>query len=322
LPADLSLAALERSPAVQLFVRHARRVRPGFTLTAEAGPVVAEICRELDGLPLAIELTAARSKLLSPKAMLGRLGTALDITAAGATRPERHRNLRATIEWSFRLLDPAHQDFFVRLGVFADGADLAAVEAVCTPDGGIGIAPLDVVLDIVDASLATVTDGADAEPRVALLETIRAFAAGQLDEADPQELTRDRHARHYLELVRDCLETLSTADHASARARLVTEHANICAALEWSLVPEAAPPRRDIGLEIASRIGRHWNQSAATLPDSEHWLSQAVGLGAPDSRDLAYCMAVFANCLRFSVKEPERRTRLAHDSVAMLRRLG
>ena len=138
-----------------------------------------EICRALDGLPLAIELTAARSKLLSPQAILARIGTALEVKAADATRPERHRNLRATIEWSYQLLDPAHQDFFVRLGVFADGADLAAVEAVCAPDERAGLDPLDLVLDIVDASLATVADDADGEPRVALLETVRAFAAGR-----------------------------------------------------------------------------------------------------------------------------------------------
>jgi predicted ATPase/class 3 adenylate cyclase len=320
LPTDLSDAALDDSPAVQLFVRHARRVRPEFSLTAESGPVVVEICRALDGLPLAIELTAARSKLLSPTAILSRIGTALEVTTADETRPERHRNLRATIEWSFRLLDRAHQDFFVRLGVFADGADLAAVEAVCAPEAPSGRDPLDVVLDIVDASLATVADDAEGEPRVALLETVRAFALSELDSTDPEGLARERHARHYLEVVRDRMEMITTPDHASARAKLDAEHANICAALDWTL--DAGPERWGIALELASRIGRHWNRIAARLPDAERYLSEAVSLGTSPSRDLATCMAVLANCLRFSAKEPERRTHLAIDSVEMLRRLG
>ena len=320
LPADLSVRAVDESPAVRLFVRHARRVRPDFMLTAESGPAVVAICRALDGLPLAIELAAARSKLLSPQAILRRLATALDLSAAEAARPERHRSLRSTIDWSYRLLDPAHQDFFVRLGVFADGADLAAVDAVCNTTEAGGHDPLDLAVDIVDASLATVTDGADGEPRVALLETVRAFAQSRLDVTDPDDVTRARHARHYLGVVRQACDRLPTAHYASARATLDTEHANICAALDWSL--NARPEHAAVGVEIASRIGSYWNQKAARLPDSERWLSMAVDLGAPDSRDLATCMAVLANCLRFSAKESELRTRLAIDSVAMLRRLG
>ncbi|MCW2830068.1 MAG: hypothetical protein JWP31_760 [Aeromicrobium sp.] len=320
LPPDLSAAALEESPAVQLFVRHARRVRPGFVLTAESGPVVVEICRALDGLPLAIELTAARSKLLSPQAILSRIGGALEVTATGADRPARHRNLRSTIEWSFRLLDPAHQDFFLRLGVFADGADLAAVETICAPDGRWGPDPLGLALDIVDASLATVVDDADGEPRVALLETVRVFALSELDSTGRGDLTRDRHARHFRHVVRDCMDRITTPDHASARAKLATEHANICAALAWSL--DGGPERWSGGLEMGSRICRFWNNTAARLPDAERWLSKAVDLDAPDSRDLATCTAALANCLRFQAKEPERRTRYALDSVDMARRLG
>ena len=319
LPAGLNPAALAESPAVSLFVRHARRVRSDFALTAETGPDVVAICRALDGLPLAIELAAARSKLLTPHAILARLGTALDISAVAATRPERHRNLRATIDWSYRLLDPAHQAFFVRLGVFADGADLAAVEAVCTADDRGDHDPLDLALDIVDASLATVTDGADGEPRVALLETVRFFALGELESTDPSDATRDRHASHYLQVVRENTALLPTARSAAARARLATEHANICAALAWTL--GGAPERRDIGLEIAALIGPHWNQSGR-LADTEQWMTRAVDAGAPAGPDLARCLAILANCFRFRGKEPERVASLAIDSVAMARRLG
>ena len=186
---------------------------------------------------------------------------------------------------------------------------------------GGGESALDLALDIVDASLATVTDGADGEPRIGLLETVRAFAASQLETTDPEGLTRARHAHHYLQVVREECGRLSTAQYAAARAALETEHANICAALDWAL-SRPCTEHRDVGLGVASLIGRYWNTAAARLPDCEHWLSIAVDLGAPDSRDLAYCMAVLANCLRFSAKEPQRRTRLALDSVDMLRRLG
>jgi predicted ATPase/class 3 adenylate cyclase len=320
LPTDSSSRALDASPAVGLFVRHASRVRPGFSLTAESASAVVEICRALDGLPLAIELAAARSKLLGPQAILRRLGTVLDLTAAEAARPERHRNLRATIDWSYRLLDHAGQAFFARLGAFVDGADLDAVSAVCADVGSDEKDPLDLVLDIVDASLATVREGSDGEPRIVLLETVRAFAASQLQMLDPDGSTRARHAGHYLRFVRQETGRLSTAQYADARAALDTDHANICAALEWSL--NATSSQRDVGLAIAALIGRHWNVTAARLSDCEHWLTLAVDRQAPDSRDLAQCMAVLANCLRFRAKDPARRTRLAVDSVAMLRRLG
>lgn len=318
LPSDLSTAAIEASPAVQLFVRAARRVRVDFALTAASAPIVAEVCAALDGLPLAIELAAARSKLLGPQALLSRLGTALDIGSSDPTRPDRHRNLRATIEWSYRLLDSEHQALLSRMGVFAGGADLGAVASVCGGDTVTGDV-LELVLDLVDASLVTVGDGSDGEPRVALLDTIRAFATGELDATDTEQATRARHARHYLDLVRTGVARSHTSDYAAARAELDLEHANICVALGWAL--EAEGGSRPLGLELAALIGPVWNITGR-LGDSERWLTTAVEAGTDQSPALARCMSALVNALRFAGKEPERRTQLARDSVEILRRIG
>ncbi|MEJ7741247.1 MAG: hypothetical protein WKF73_01130 [Nocardioidaceae bacterium] len=128
---DAGVEDVKRSGAVRLFVEQARRVRPEFTLTGENTADVAEICRRLDGLPLAIELAAGRSKLLSPHALLTRLDKALDLKASGVGRPTRQQTLRDTIAWSYDLLTPLQQAVFRRLGVFVGGADLDAIAAVC-----------------------------------------------------------------------------------------------------------------------------------------------------------------------------------------------
>ena len=166
-----------RLGAVQLFVQHARMVQPDFALTADNAADVVAICRRLDGLPLAIELAAARIKLLSPQALLARLDTALDLVGDYRPAATRQQTLRDTIAWSYQLLTPAQQQFFRRLAVFAGGADLSGVAAVCDQASD---EPLDLVADLVDASLLAVADDADGEPRVHLLETVRTFALDEL----------------------------------------------------------------------------------------------------------------------------------------------
>ncbi len=159
LPDDADLAGASTSAAVQLFVQRARMVRPSFALTVDNAADVVAVCTRLDGLPLAIELAAARSKLLSPHALLARLDKVLDIAASGSQGSSRQQTMRNTIAWSYDLLTPQQQVFFRRLGVFAGGADLDAIAAVTTTENGTGgDDPLDLVADLVDASLITVID--------------------------------------------------------------------------------------------------------------------------------------------------------------------
>jgi predicted ATPase/class 3 adenylate cyclase len=218
LPEDSTLADAEGSGAVQLFVQQARSIRPDFLLTLTNVAEVVAICRRLDGLPLAIELAAARMRLLSPKALLGRLDQALDIASPSKQAPSRQKTLRDTIAWSYELLTPAQQAFFRRLGVFAGGGDLDAIAAVtAVPTGaGDGADPLDRVADLVDASLVTITEGPDGEPRVAILETIRAYARDQIRAADEADAVRSAHAGHYLQ-VAEQLQSLRESQHLEVR---------------------------------------------------------------------------------------------------------
>ena len=177
-------------------------VKPDFELTDENAAAVAGICRRLDGLPLAIELAAARVKLLSPQAILGRLEKRLDLLTGGAhDLPTRQRTLRDAIDWSYNLLEPSEQALLARLGVFAGGCSLEVAEAVCGNEASLGEV-LDGLASLVDKSLVRQSDGADGEPRFGLLETIREYALERLEADGELDELRRRHAERYLELVR------------------------------------------------------------------------------------------------------------------------
>jgi predicted ATPase/class 3 adenylate cyclase len=221
--------------AVELFAQYARMVRPDFTVTAANAADVVAICTRLDGLPLALELAAARVRLLSPKALLARLGGSLEFEAGSAGRPDRHRTLRDTIRWSYDLLDPGPQAFFRRIAVFSGGADLAAVQAVVDGQGDV----LESIAALTEAGLAVVTNDQDGEPRLGLLQTIRDYALDRLTEAGEQATARAAHASYYAELAEAVAPDLQGPRPLAARDRLETELDNIRAALAWCLGPRA-----------------------------------------------------------------------------------
>ena len=175
-PRGTAAEAVAASAAVWLFVQQAGMVRPAFAITADNAGDVAAICRRLDGLQLAIELAAARVRLLAPKALLARLGQTLGLSTAGAGRPARQQTLRNTIGWSYDLLTPDLAGVFRRTSVFAGGCDLDALADVAMTGDPAGSDPLELVTELADVSLITVTEGADGEPRLGLLETIRGYA--------------------------------------------------------------------------------------------------------------------------------------------------
>ncbi|MGC2245673.1 MAG: protein kinase, partial [Terriglobales bacterium] len=178
---------LARLPAVVLFVERAKAVKHEFALTKENGPAVAAICARLDGLPLAIELAAARIKLLSPSAMLARLESRLNLLVGGARDlPTRQQTLRSTVDWSYGLLNTAEQTLFRRLSVFTGGCTLEGVEAVCDTRGDLGLDILDAMASMVDKSLVQQMEQADAETRFHLLSTIREYALERLAESDDE----------------------------------------------------------------------------------------------------------------------------------------
>ena len=187
------LAPLAGTASQRLFAERAAAVSPGFVLDDENAPVVAEICRLLDGLPLAIELAAARMRLLPPSALLARLGQRLDLLSGGPVDlPERQRTLRATMDWSFDLLGPHERDVFIRLAVFFGGWTLTAAEAVCggpdEPD------VLDALSALLDASLLLASDESAGEPRLHMLETVRTYAVQKLADSPHRAEIERRHS--------------------------------------------------------------------------------------------------------------------------------
>jgi predicted ATPase len=228
---DYSADAVRASDAVQLFCDRAAAVLPGFAVTDANARAVAEVCRLLDGQPLALELAAARSRVLKPEDMVLRTGRLLQLlTGGGRDLPTRHRSIRAALDWSAQLLDATEANVFAQLSVFSGGWTVDAAEAVCTADEDI----FEVLARLVDKSLVVATgDG-----RLSMLETVREYAGEQLDraDADPDAATalRSRHARYFAELAEELGPRCRTAPDATTRARLDAEGGNLSAALEHS----------------------------------------------------------------------------------------
>jgi predicted ATPase/class 3 adenylate cyclase len=195
---------LTQYEAVRLFVERASAAKPGFSVTDENARAVAEICHRLDGLPLAIELAAARIKMLPPRAMLKRLGSSLKLLTGGAgDLPERQRTLRNTIDWSYGLLEEGEKVLFGRLSVFAGGRTLEAIEAICDGGGELPVDAFDGVSSLVDESLLRQEEGVGGEPRFYMLETVHEFALEKLEVSGQAEEVRRRHAEHFLELAEE-----------------------------------------------------------------------------------------------------------------------
>jgi predicted ATPase len=184
-PRGAQVEAVAASAVGRLFAQQAGLVRSGFAVTAENAADVAAICARLDGLPLAIELAASRVRLLAPKALLARLAHGLPLAAAEAGRPLRQQTLRNTVAWSYELLTPELAQVFRRMSVFAGDCDLDALAAVAVTGGDLtGSDPLELVSELADVSLISVTVSADGEPRVGMLETIREYALERLEAED------------------------------------------------------------------------------------------------------------------------------------------
>jgi predicted ATPase len=242
-------AGLLQYASVGLFVERARAAAPGFELTSENAEAVAEICRRLDGLPLAIELAAARVKLLPPQALLSRLGHRLSLLTGGARDlPERQRTLRSTLDWSFGLLSAGEQTLFARLGVFAGTFSLSAVETVgggaddvppADPDGGGQV--IDTLGSLVDNSLVRM-ETRGGEPRFRLLETIREYALERLREGADWLQAHDRHAGYFLALAEPTAAELQDRGQLGWLGRLETEHDNLWAALSWLVDQDQLEP--------------------------------------------------------------------------------
>jgi predicted ATPase len=247
------LADLRQYASVTLFAERAHAAAPGFELTSENAEAVAEICRRLDGLPLAIELAAARVRLLPPQAIVERLDDRMSLLTGGARDlPERQRTLRNTLDWSFGLLSPAGQALLSRLGVFPGTFDLEAAETVGDAHGSAPAGQdqaeeiIDTLGTLVDASLIRDAQRAG-QPRFSLLETIRDYARERLRESGQWKEAHDRHAAHFLELAESARAGLDGPDQVAWLDRLEAEHDNLGAAISWLLDQDQLGPAFQLG---------------------------------------------------------------------------
>jgi predicted ATPase/DNA-binding CsgD family transcriptional regulator len=272
-------------PAGELFVARAQAVRPDFVLTDENAAAVAEVCRRLDGLPLALELAAARLKVLSPAALLTRLDSdrRLPVLTGGPRdAPARHRTLREAVAWSEGLLREEERVLFRRLGVFAGGFTVAAAEAVCR-----GSAALDGLTALVDGSLLRADAGPAGEPRFTMLETVRGYALERLAAHGEEARLRWRHVAHFVALAEAARPRLHGRDQEAWLDRLEAEHHNLRAALDWTVAGGRPGP----GLRLAGALWWFW-LVRGHLQEGRRRLQALLALadaqgGARDARDAA-----------------------------------
>jgi predicted ATPase/class 3 adenylate cyclase len=254
-------ASLDRYESVRLFVARATAVKPAFRLTDENAAAVAGIVVRLQGMPLAIELAAARVKLLPPESILERLRDQLATLGGGARDlPERQQTLRGAIAWSYDLLDESSRRLLRRLSVFAGGCTLELAEAICGPASELGLDVLDGIEALVDQSLLRAEEVAG-EPRFRMLETIRAFAAEQLAASHEADAIRERHARDFLALAQEAAEELSGREQRIWLDRLDMEHDNLRAALEWA----TARPDPEVAISLGFALWRFWQKRGYLL---------------------------------------------------------
>lgn len=279
-PAHLPpLAVLSAIPAVRLFCERGRDVRPDFDLVAENAAPVAAVCARLDGLPLALELAAARLKIFSPQALLNRLDHRLSVLTGGRRDlPARQRTLRDTIAWSYDLLAPVEQVLFRRLAVFAGGCTHPAMESVCHAEGDPDVDLLDGVAALVDHSLLRREAGAEGEPRYWMLETLREFAREQLARSGELESIHQRHADFFLAQAEQADRSTGTGERPRWHDQLEVEHDNLRAALSWC----AATGDAERGLRLGTALFWFWNlqghagEGRARLDDA---VARALSLG-------------------------------------------
>ena len=273
LPDPRRLPALESLPryeATRLFVERAKAARHGFSLTEGNAMAVAQVCYRLDGIPLAIELAAARIRVLSAEQISSRLDDSFRLLTGGGRSALAHqRTLRTAMDWSHELLSEEEQAMLRRLSVFAGGFTLEAAETVGTGEGIEGDEILDLLASLVDKSLVLVDQ--QEEIRYRLLETVRQYGREKLEESGEAERVRRRHANYYLALAEEAERGLSGSDQAPWLARLETEHDNLRAALRWSLGGGEAEP----GLGLAAALWSFW-YTRGHLSEGRRWLESAV----------------------------------------------
>jgi predicted ATPase len=254
LATSASTSAIAASSAGRLFEERAQAVAPGFTIDAQSGPAVAEICRRLDGIPLAIELAAARVASMSPSEIAALLDERFRLLTGGRrTAVERHSTLRATVEWSYALLEPSEREVFDRLGAFSGSFDGTAASAVVAGEGIDQWDVRDAMANLVAKSMVNAEKTADDTTRYSMLEALRQYARERLDETGVSDLWRRRHAAHYAVFAEAIAPELTGPEELTARRRLAFELDNVRAAVTWAL-DSPAEADAELGVGIIAHL--------------------------------------------------------------------
>jgi predicted ATPase/DNA-binding NarL/FixJ family response regulator len=276
--------------AIRLFVERAQAAHSAFVMTGENAHAIAAVCQQVDGLPLAIELAAGRSKLFSPQALLPRLANRLKLLVGGAQDlPLRQRTLRGTIAWSYDLLSQDEKILFRRLAVFVGGGTLEAAEAICTAHADLLIDVLEAVAALVDKSLLRQETQADGQPRLQMLETIREYALERLVASGEAETVRRQHASFFLRLAEEAEPQIRGAEQPLWRTRLEVEQDNLRAALGFTLEGQEA----QMGLQLAGALLVFWRVSHQER-EGRSWCEQVLALPGARARTAARAKALLA----------------------------
>jgi predicted ATPase/class 3 adenylate cyclase len=316
---QLAPEELERYPAIALFVRRSRAVKPSFELSSGNAAAVAQICAHLDGLPLAIELAAARIKILTPQGILERLGSRLDFLKGGARDlPTRHQTLRHAIGWSYDLLTDDEKATFRRIAVFSGGCTLEAIEQVT---GGVG-APdsdaLDAVAALVDKSLLRQEAGPGEEPRLVMLETIREFGLECLKASGDGDATRRAHAMFFLELAERAEAELTGPRQPLWLDRLEADHNNLRAALSWA----EEQGEIELGLRLGAALWRFWVTRGHMLEGRQR-LQRLLALPGGEARTSARARVLHGlGTVIYEISDYAQARPILEEGISIWRELG
>jgi predicted ATPase/DNA-binding CsgD family transcriptional regulator len=309
---------LRQYAAVILFLQRAQAVKPTFQLTAANDHTIAEICVRLDGLPLALELAAARIKLLSPQALLARLEHRLQVLTGGTQdAPTRQQTLRNTIAWSYDLLSAQEQRLFRRLSVFVGGCTLEAVEAICIALDGRTERVLDTVASLLDKNLLHQIEQEGEEPHLMMLETIREYGLEALEASGEMEATQQAHVQYYLHLAEEINPKLFGAEQQQWYTHLEREHANLRTALQWLRERKEA----ELTLRLSEALWWFW-LTHNHLSEGRQWLERALSESEGGMAPVRAGVLNGLGLLLLNQGDYEQAERRSEESVVLYRELG
>jgi predicted ATPase/DNA-binding CsgD family transcriptional regulator len=316
------LATLSQYEAVALFIERAQAVKPELQVTNANAPAVAEICARLDGLPLAIELAAARIKLLPPQALLARLDQRLQLlTSSIRDVPARQQTLRKTIQWSYDLLATQEQQLFRRLSVFVGGCSLQAIETLTSALGNNAPPMLDEVAYLIDKNLLQQTAQEGEDLRLTMLETIREYGLEALSRSEEMERARQAHADYYLTLAEEAAREFRGPQQAMWLERLEREHDNLRAALQWSLEPAQAGSNPEMALRLCEALEVFW-EVRGLYSEGRTFLEQALAGSKEVTVPLRARALSAAAGFAFAQSDYDRAEALCQESLVLYRELG